>query len=276
MLNRLDTVLTQIRHRCRSLTEGREWTRKTAIIAAAGAIVLAGSTALTFLGGETDPSQQQAALSISETPDVKAVTAKARARVAGGRLSAPVITLPAVTRSMSDDTFYAVVENAIDIAGEDRLAKRFSKLSEEQIARERQCLAEAIYFEARSEGAKGKLAVAEVVLTRVADKRYPRTICGVVYQGAHLATGCQFSWTCDGLSDIPREKAAWDRSRALAAYVMLDVKWEEVTGKATHYHADYVAPYWAPTLEETATVGKHVFYRWGNRKPAKPAPLQDS
>ena len=67
-----------------------------------------------------------------------------------------------------------------------------------------------------------------------------------------------------------------DRSRALAAYVMLDVKWEEVTGKATHYHADYVAPYWAPTLEETATVGKHVFYRWGNRKPAKPAPLQDS
>ena len=60
------------------------------------------------------------------------------------------------------------------------------------------------------------------------------------------------------------------------AYVMLDVKWEEVTGKATHYHADYVAPYWAPTLEETATVGKHVFYRWGNRKPAKPAPLQDS
>ena len=141
MLNRLDTVLTQIRHRCRSLIEGREWTRKTAIIAAAGAIVLAGSTAVTFLGGETDPSQQQAALSISETPDVKAVTAKARARVAGGRLSAPVITLPAVTRSMSDDTFYAVVENAIDIAGEDRLAKRFSKLSEEQIARERQCLA---------------------------------------------------------------------------------------------------------------------------------------
>jgi spore germination cell wall hydrolase CwlJ-like protein len=272
MLTKLDTVLTQIRDRAHRVAGGKGWARIAAV--AAGFAVVAVSGAV-FSGISPFAGESAQSVAISDSPEVKAVTAKARARVAGGRFGAPIMTLPGVTRAMSDDTFFAVVENAVDIAGEDRLADRFSRLSAQQISRERQCLAEAIYFEARSEGAKGKLAVAEVILTRVADKRYPKSICGVVYQGAHLATGCQFSWTCDGLSDIPREKAAWDRSQALAAYVMLDVKWEEVTGKATHYHADYVAPYWAPTLEETATVGKHVFYRWATRTARREA-LQDS
>jgi len=257
-----DTVLTTIR-----AFVAEQSTRRIAAASTAAALFVAlGAVAMGAVPGISGVfSAATETASISDTPTVRAVSAKARSRVAGGRLSAPVMTLPAVTKSMSDPTFYAVVENAVQIAGGDRLAEKFAGLSPKQLEREHKCLAEAIYFEARSEGAKGKLAVAEVVLTRVDDWRYPGTICGVVYQGSHLATGCQFSWTCDGLRDVAAEAGAWEKSRNLASYVMLDVEWEEVTGKATHYHADYVSPYWAPTLRETTTVGKHIFYRWVNR-----------
>lgn len=207
----------------------------------------------------------------ARTPVTAKVTIEdVRASTGGARLRPSMAALPSVAPSMSDAAFYAVVENAVTLAGDGRLADRFKSLSADEIARERKCLAQAIYFEARSEGAMGKLAVAEVVLTRVEDRRYPGTICGVVFQGSHLATGCQFSWTCDGLSDRPAENRAWKRSKALAAYVMLDVQWERITGDATHYHANYVSPYWAPTLEKTTQVGKHIFYRWHTRQ------LQDS
>lgn len=259
---RLDTVLTQIRS-----FAAQQGTRRIAVASTVAALFIAlGGIATGAISGLPVFSSQGAqTATISSTPQVKAVSAKVRSRIAGGRMSAPIVTLPAVTRDMTDATFYAVVNSAVQIAGQDRLGDQFSRLSNAQLEREQKCLAQAIYFEARSEGAMGKLAVAEVVLTRVADRRYPGTICGVVFQGSNLATGCQFSWTCDGLRDVPAEKTAWQRSQSLASYVMLDVKWEEVTGKATHYHADYVDPYWAPTLEEVATVGKHVFYRWTSR-----------
>jgi len=262
---RFDTVWTDF---CQFVA--RQSTRRLASATAVAAVFVAlGAGALGAFPGVTGLTLSKTAheqtASISDKPAVRAVSARARNRVAGGRLSAPVTTLPSVNKSMSDATFYAVVETAVQIAGDDRLADKFSRLSSQQLQRERQCLAEAIYFEARSEGAMGKLAVAEVVLTRVADKRYPGTICGVVYQGSHRTTGCQFSWTCDGLRDVPAENGAWNKSKNLAAYVMLDVEWEDVTGNATHYHADYVSPYWAPTLDETTTVGKHIFYRWVNR-----------
>lgn len=196
--------------------------------------------------------------------------ARVRARIGGGRLRPSVAALPSISADMSEAAFYAVVENAVALtgglrAGDARLAAPFRKLTAEQLERAHRCLAEAIYFEARSEGPKGKLAVAEVVLNRLSDPRYPRTVCGVVYQGSKRATGCQFSWTCDGLSDRPAETQAWKRSKALAAYVMLDVEWEKLTGNATHYHATYVRPYWARTLEKTARVGRHIFYRWPQR-----------
>ncbi|MEP0069841.1 cell wall hydrolase [Pyruvatibacter sp.] len=262
MLKSFDTVLTNVRE-----LAAKHSTRRLAAASGAAALFIAlGAVAVGAVPGVQGAfSTASETSSISEAPQVRAVSAKARSRVAGGRLSAPISTLPAVTKAMSDRTFYAVVENAVQIAGKGRLAERFAKLSPAQLQREHLCLAEAVYFEARSEGAKGKLAVAEVVLTRVDDKRYPGTICGVVYQGSHRATGCQFSWTCDGLRDVAAEKTAWMKSQNLASYVMLDVQWEEVTGKATHYHADYVSPYWAPSLRETTTVGKHIFYRWVNR-----------
>lgn len=127
--------------------------------------------------------------------------------------------------------------------------------------RETRCLAEAIYFEARGESLEGQAAVAEVVLNRVESRHWPNTVCGVVDQGKERATGCQFSYTCDGIPDrIASRSAAWRQAEKLAAFMMRGGP-RRITGRATHYHADYVAPSWAKTMEKTAVVGRHIFYR---------------
>jgi spore germination cell wall hydrolase CwlJ-like protein len=128
-------------------------------------------------------------------------------------------------------------------------------------ARAVHCLAQAIYYEAAREPVKGQQAVAQVVLNRVRHPAYPKSVCGVVYQGASLPTGCQFTFTCDGALRWRPEGDLFARAegvakKALAGYVDTDV------GSATHYHAAYVAPYWAPTLVKMTQVGQHIFYRW--------------
>jgi spore germination cell wall hydrolase CwlJ-like protein len=123
------------------------------------------------------------------------------------------------------------------------------------------CLAQAIYYEARSEGPRGQVAVAEVVMNRVADSRFPNTVCDVVYQGRYRATGCQFTFTCDGSLRVKPRGAAWDRARAVALHMQMGLS-KPVTNGATHYHTDYVNPYWSPGLVETAVVGTHIFYRF--------------
>lgn len=123
------------------------------------------------------------------------------------------------------------------------------------------CLAEAVYYEARSESPKGQMAVAEVVMNRVRDPNFPKTVCGVVFQGRYRTTGCQFTFTCDGsLRSKPRGEA-WDRARAVALHVAMGLS-KPITNNATHYHTDYVNPYWSPSLVETATIGTHIFYRF--------------
>jgi hypothetical protein len=124
-----------------------------------------------------------------------------------------------------------------------------------------QCLSQAVYYEAGREPATGQQAVAQVVLNRVRHPAYPKSVCGVVYQGSANLTGCQFTFTCDGALHWRPEPALWARAqgvaqKALAGFVDKDV------GSATHYHAAYVAPYWAPTLVKMAQVGQHIFYRW--------------
>lgn len=128
-------------------------------------------------------------------------------------------------------------------------------------ARAQDCLAAAIYYEARFESLDGQRAVAQVVLNRVRHPAYPNSVCGVVFQGSNRTTGCQFTFTCDGAMGRPPEANDWARARqiaeaALSGYVMKGV------GNATHYHANYVAPYWSPSLMKVATVGAHIFYRW--------------
>jgi len=123
------------------------------------------------------------------------------------------------------------------------------------------CLTQAIYFEARSEPVEGQLAVAQVVLNRVSDPRYPSSICGVVYQNEKLRHRCQFSFACDGLAETPYNMEAWDVATRIS-YIALSGRWEDITDEATHYHANYVNPSWSQRLLATAQHGTHIFYRY--------------
>lgn len=123
------------------------------------------------------------------------------------------------------------------------------------------CLAQAIYYEAASEGTDGGRAVAQVVLNRMHHPAFPSSVCGVVYQGAERVTGCQFSFTCDGsLARVP-VAYLWLRSMRIAQEALAGSVYPQV-GHATFYHADYVLPYWADTFDKVAKIGRHIFYRF--------------
>lgn len=125
---------------------------------------------------------------------------------------------------------------------------------------EENCLARAIYFEARSESELGQIAVAKVVLNRVKDPEYPNTICGVVYQGSGRRNACQFSFACDGLPDDVKSAAAWSKAKRLAKKTIAgDAKVAALT-TATNYHADYVKPKWAKSMKRLVKIGRHIFY----------------
>jgi N-acetylmuramoyl-L-alanine amidase len=130
------------------------------------------------------------------------------------------------------------------------------------------CLAQNIYYEARGSSRADQIAVADVVLNRVEDSRYPNTICEVVQQGKKNANGsmkrnaCQFSWYCDGKSDWPTDMDAWVIAQQIAYNMVTYNDYRGLTEGATHYHADYVNPSWARTLTLTGTIGVHKFYRW--------------
>lgn len=122
-----------------------------------------------------------------------------------------------------------------------------------------ECLAQAVYYEAASESDAGQRAVAQVVLNRVRSPAFPNTVCGVVFQGWTRSTGCQFSFTCDGSMQRIPSASGMARARRIAADALSGVVMREV-GNATHYHADYVVPYWASSLDKVQTVGRHIFY----------------
>jgi spore germination cell wall hydrolase CwlJ-like protein len=128
-------------------------------------------------------------------------------------------------------------------------------------ARSLQCLTMAIYHEAGSESDDGERAVAQVVLNRLRHPAYPKTVCGVVLDGAQRRTGCQFTFACDGSLARTPSAAGWARAGRIAAAALGGAVYQPV-GWATHYHANYVVPYWAASLIKVATVGAHVFYRW--------------
>jgi spore germination cell wall hydrolase CwlJ-like protein len=123
-------------------------------------------------------------------------------------------------------------------------------------AEEKRCLALNIYFEARGEPQEGQMAVAHVTLNRVQSRRFPNSICEVVYQPY------QFSWTHIKRSHIPYNRAAWNRAKYIAEVA---IDWhkvgEDFSQGALFYHADYVRPYWADRFDETVRIGKHIFYQ---------------
>ena len=123
-----------------------------------------------------------------------------------------------------------------------------------------ECLALAIAYEAGFEPVAGQEAVAQVILNRVAHPAYPDTACGVVWQGSSRRTGCQFTFTCDGSLRRPRTAATMAGAMAVAVRVLAGKTPDHVRG-ATHYHATYVSPYWAPSLARVRQIATHVFYR---------------
>lgn len=153
--------------------------------------------------------------------------------------------------------------SAADTSAHDLLAEavpsRPLDLPQRPNEQEAECLALAMYHEARSEPGPGQRAVGHVILNRVADPRYPDSICGVVREGGETPP-CQFSWWCDGKPDKPIYPALYDRSR-VAAYLLLTDKLEDPTQGATSFHALRVSPYWAEVMESTTTIGNHRFYR---------------
>ncbi len=122
------------------------------------------------------------------------------------------------------------------------------------------CLASAIAYEAGFEPLAGKQAVAEVILNRMRQPGYPKTVCGVVFAGAERRTGCQFTFACDGSLRRHLSAATLASSRAVAEAALAGEAPQRVP-QATHYHADYVSPYWAPRLVTVARIGAHIFYR---------------
>lgn len=132
-----------------------------------------------------------------------------------------------------------------------------------------ECLRKNIYLEAGNQGVEGMIAVANVTMNRVKDPSYPKNVCDVVYQaiykdGKLVRNKCQFSWYCDGKTDNVRvnkyTRDTWKLAGEIAQLALKD-KVDNLVGDATHYHADYVNPYWSENLQHVATVGNHIFYQ---------------
>ncbi|KQB97580.1 cell wall hydrolase [Loktanella sp. 1ANDIMAR09] len=123
-----------------------------------------------------------------------------------------------------------------------------------------QCLAEALYFEARGESVRGMFAVGEVIMNRVDSSAYPDSLCAVINQGTGRRYACQFTYTCDGKPEVIAEPRSWERVGKVAR-MLIDGAPRALTGGATHYHTKAVSPSWAQRFPRTASIGFHYFYR---------------
>jgi hypothetical protein len=130
--------------------------------------------------------------------------------------------------------------------------------------REQRCLAQGIYFEARGEPDEGQAAVAQVILNRVRNPAYPKSICGVVYQNEKWRNRCQFSFACDGRPENITERDAWAKAQKIASDVTSGKIWVTEVGDSTHYHAGYVSPRWDRRMTVMDRLGQHIFYRTKN------------
>jgi spore germination cell wall hydrolase CwlJ-like protein len=170
---------------------------------------------------------------------------------------------PLLIRNIAPDQALAV-NNEIPLAsGPNPAAAPFTLGNADAATRARalDCLASAVYYEAGNQSEDGERAVAQVILNRVRHPAFPSSVCGVVYQGSTQSTGCQFTFTCDGSLERRPSSDGWARAKRIAEAALSGAVFAPV-GLATHYHADYVVPYWASTMAKNAVVGAHLFYRW--------------
>lgn len=178
----------------------------------------------------------------------------------------------AIVASMVAVGFSAKAETLVMLTDEEVSIQQSLTFNEEQFP-EINCMALNIYYETRGSSLADSYAVADVVLNRVEDTRYPNSICEVVYQGEKHASGqmkrnrCQFSWYCDGKSDVPRDKESWKRAQSIAWDIIQWDNYRGITEGATHYHAHYVNPRWNKSrkgfsITRLGRIGTHIYYRW--------------
>lgn len=189
-------------------------------------------------------------------PKAGAGSGEAMATAGPPPLAEPLVFAPVPAdeaRRLNDAVPFAVTR------GPDARPFQFSGNAE---SRERavDCLASAMWYEAGDDDG-GQRAVGQVVLNRVRHPAFPGTVCGVVFQGAERATGCQFTFTCDGAMKRIPSQAAFTRARSRARDMLQGAVWKDV-GLATHYHTDWVHPVWSARLDKIAQAGTHLFFRW--------------
>ncbi len=159
-----------------------------------------------------------------------------------------------------------------DVIGDDQHPQNPAEqlgLAGDKRAKAVKCLANAIYFESDIEPVRGQIAVAQVVMNRVFSGFYPSDVCGVIFQNAHRHMTCQFTFACNGKPLIASSQTMWQRAVRIAEETLDGKLWLPEVGKATHYHADYVHPWWARTMTKHAKIGVHIFYppaRLGRRR----------
>ncbi len=195
-------------------------------------------------------------------------------------LSAALVAAIAITPSY---VYRAYTENMASASGTAHIHRTIVtspvQLAMSGLAQEQQCLAEAMYYEARGESLDGQKAIAEVILQRTHDHNFPSTICGVVYQGADVQGAghqCQFSFACDGELRISKAQAAWQHAKLLAEGIMSGaMHLADETGHAVAFHAAGVTPIWASTMIQTVQIGNHIFYRW-NPHPVDASPADSA
>jgi spore germination cell wall hydrolase CwlJ-like protein len=174
---------------------------------------------------------------------------------------AQALAVPNILKPLTPEE--AVKENQerpFDAPPDSPAAKFRMQADQESRARAVECLSQAVYYEAATEGVDGQRAVAQVVLNRMRHPGFPSTVCGVVYQGSELPTGCQFTFTCNGSLARTPIPSLWNEAKKIATEA-LDGHVFAAVGHATHYHADYVLPYWADSLAKQVQIGHHIFYR---------------
>jgi len=171
-----------------------------------------------------------------------------------------VVALAGVPRAMATSPQKAA-PNATVVERSDEKPDYASLIDQDREVAEERCLAEAVYFEARSEPEEGQAAVAQVVLNRVKSGLYPASICGVVYQNRHHRNACQFSFACEGKALRVTEGEPWKTAVRIAHEVLQGDTWLADVGGATHYHANYVRPRWARALKKMDVIGHHIFYK---------------
>jgi spore germination cell wall hydrolase CwlJ-like protein len=234
-----------------ALNAARFWRERPQEVILAGAVALAGLVALAGSAGSTP-----------------ALSGLGSDRVA----NAPPAPPPMLVRQIPVDQALAINNTIAVDTGPNPAARPFvlGKVDAATRARALECLTSAIYYEAGQESTDGQRAVAQVVLNRVRHPAFPSNVCGVVYEGSTRPTGCQFTFTCDGSLMRGPELGALNRAKAVADAALSGYVYGPV-GNATHYHANYVVPYWAPTLTKSAVVGAHIFYRWAGGWGRPPA-----